>query len=147
MNTHIYAEVFKFRGDDPYEKRVNETKFGFNRAIQAFRRDLAGGKVAWTGQFWKDFEYYIACEHPLVSVFKAPRIHPFSPKERIVVLAITSSLAGVLSIITKFIQDALHTGDPWIDIAIPRLIPIVGGIGLLFIGTFLKVKFIFLYIV
>lgn len=50
------------------------------------RLDLGKGKVSWTGDFKTDFKYYLWFNHPVLGIFRASHLHPYSRRERCVVL-------------------------------------------------------------
>jgi len=81
------------QGLDPNKKR-DDRKNALTESEIAFRKDLASGKMVWTGHLWTDFWYFFITEHAIFSwfcfppYFGVPDQHPFSKKERICVLVI-----------------------------------------------------------
>ena len=96
MDLSTYDKVLQLRGIDPNRQNQNDHK-GMTFKKVGMRMDLANGKVCWTGKWFKDWQNYQKCMHPLFSIFLAPSIHPFSRRERLVVLFCTISVNAAIT--------------------------------------------------
>eukprot|EP00753_Platysulcus_tardus_P010789 PLAT3050.1.p1 GENE.PLAT3050.1~~PLAT3050.1.p1 ORF type:complete len:429 (+),score=146.16 PLAT3050.1:272-1558(+) len=62
---------------------------------QQLRYDLGHGKVVAGGSFWEDYRFFVRNGHPVLSVFMAHELHPFSRGNRLKVLLCMLMLAFI----------------------------------------------------
>lgn len=129
MNIETYSEIIEKRGFDPLEK-THSSRDAFTRAQLSFRQDLVHGKVVWTDKMCNDFLCYLSNNHPLVSIFFAPVLHPYSRQERIVVLLCITSFA----VMWASMANAAAENGPGME----YVISIIGGIFNSIFNKFLK---------
>ena len=106
MDIETYNSVLTKRGEDPHEFPNDARVSGHDkltRADIAFRKDLIRDKVVWYNEQKSDWHAYIKNYHPLYSICNAPKEHPFSRGERLVVFIADIGFASFLSICTSII--------------------------------------------
>ena len=112
MDLQTYSNVLSKRGENPYEipknHKINLGQ-GLTRADIAFKKDLIREKVVWYNNQCRDCHAYIRNYHELYSICFAPKQHPFSRTQRLVVFIADIGLAACLSILAacviRSIQD------------------------------------------
>ena len=111
MDLETYNTVLSKRGENPTEiPNDMGTGEGLSRAKIAFRKDLIHKKVVWYNNEKSDWHAFIKNYHPLYSICTAPKEHPFSRGERLVVFIADMGFAACLSIFTACIIKAMR--DP-----------------------------------
>mmetsp|Transcript_8906 Transcript_8906/g.11112 ORF Transcript_8906/g.11112 Transcript_8906/m.11112 type:complete len:303 (+) Transcript_8906:85-993(+) len=84
MDIYTYKSIIKQRKLNPDNIRSN----GIKEDVYQFQKDLLNGKTVWNNNFCLDWLCYMKLYHPLVSIFYAPKVHPYSREKRLSVLAV-----------------------------------------------------------
>jgi len=64
--------------------------------------------VAWDGNFWRDYAFFVQNRHPLLGICLAHPLHPWSKRERLTMFFVVSTL-------TLFPTAMLHYNDDYYD--------------------------------
>lgn len=84
MELLIYRDILTKAGINP-DKRT-EDYHDYTCAQYQFRCDLANGRCVWYNNFYQDFQCFVRNNHSFISIFSSSRFHPYTVKERLVVL-------------------------------------------------------------
>eukprot|EP00483_Globobulimina_turgida_P002784 UN02789 len=94
MDVAIYANILKWRGEDPNRLIDSDTNKTMAIVEKVFRQDIFHDKCVWVNNTKEDFIYFIQSRHPLISAFQCPAYHPYSKQERIATLIIMFSFGS-----------------------------------------------------
>ena len=100
MDIETYNLILEQKGIDPYVKllpqgykELNLDDKYFSIGIMKYRSYLGRNKACWINNYKKDFNFFIINNHPVLGIIFAPKIHPFSRKERLVVLLVITAFS------------------------------------------------------
>mmetsp|Transcript_26239 Transcript_26239/g.42887 ORF Transcript_26239/g.42887 Transcript_26239/m.42887 type:complete len:497 (+) Transcript_26239:24-1514(+) len=123
ISEKCYAEIITARGYDATQKG-----FGDNRelSLMVLRADLKE-KIVWHNDWKKDFALFIRNEHALFSMCFAHRAHPFSRRDRRLILLSSLLLDFGFAIAITFLMAFVSTSDN-VDFVLDFLISYIFGI-------------------
>lgn len=127
MDAVTYCKLISRRGQDPYFQQENHE---FNDGIMAFRSDLLKFKVVWYNDWKKDWICWQRNNHALYSIFKCPKYHEYSSRERAVTFVCASVIFSIAAMIAVITEDSMiRAGDSSLSIFfVVNIINLAGGI-------------------